>query len=175
MLPRPRILTLFVVLLAASLSLKLLTLPDARASGSAGDDAIREQMRGFLAREGFASQIEPGLVGLPAASGERDGCRVLLADVAPQGYHRDLIFSLAKPADTVAFLFRGEVYPDQPGWATWATRLISHLELAPAPASTGAGSNRVYAVLAVGSCAIEASHWAKQLDRPATPPAPLRG
>ncbi len=161
MSPRFLVRTLLLVLLAASIPLKLWTLPDARAAGPAGDEAVREGMRAFLAEAGFSAQIEPGMVGLPAASGERAGCRVLLANVAPQGYHRDLIFRLAAPDDAVSFLFRGQAYPDQPGWATWASRLLSHLRLAPA----ATGSDRVFAVLAAGACGIEAPVWAERLGQ----------
>ncbi len=72
---RPRVSTrsvlraLLLVLLAASVPLKLWTLPEARASSQAGDDAIREGMRAFLAEAGFSAQVEAGLVDLPAASG----------------------------------------------------------------------------------------------------------
>lgn len=160
-LARSLVRALLLVLLAASIPLKLWTLPDARAAGPAGDDAVREGMRAFLAEAGFSAQIEPGMVGLPAASGTRDGCRVLLANVAPQGYHRDLIFRLAAPGDAVSFLFRGQAYPDQPGWATWASRLLSHLRLAPA----ATGSERVFALLAAGPCGIEAPAWAERLGQ----------
>jgi hypothetical protein len=163
---RPRVSTrsvlraLLLVLLAASLPLKLWTLPQARAAGQAGDDAIREGMRAFLAEAGFSAQVEAGLVDLPAASGARDGCRVLLANVATQGYHRDLIFRLAGSGDKVSFLFRGRAYPDQPGWATWTSHLLSRLRLAPADPA-GPGGERVYAVLAAGACDLDASTWAK--------------
>lgn len=156
--------SLLLVLLAASLSLKLWSSSDARTAGP-DYDAIRAGLRDFLAAEGFAAHIEAGMVGLPVAAGERDGCRVALAEVAPQGYHRDLIFSLAAPGDTVAFLFRGQVHPDQPGWATWLSRLSSHLRLTAAEPTTVGGSDRVVALLANGTCRIDTALWAKRLGQ----------
>ena len=154
---------LFLVVLAASLSLKLLAVPDARAESPEAEAALREGLRAFLAAEGFAAEAEDGFSGMPAALGERGACRVLLASVAPQGYHRDLIFSKASPEDKVAFLFRGQAYADQPGWSTWAARILAQLHLAgTAPAAEG-GNGRVFALLTNGPCGIDAPLWAERL------------
>jgi hypothetical protein len=41
-------------------------------------------------------------------------CRLLVALVAPQGWHRDIVRQLASQYDQVFFVFGGVVYQDQP-------------------------------------------------------------
>jgi hypothetical protein len=52
-------------------------------------------------------------------------CRLLLMEIAPDGWQQDLVRDRAQATDRVFFIFRGQVYPDQPTWLTAAAGLWS--------------------------------------------------
>ena len=52
-------------------------------------------------------------------------CRMLVMEISPDGWQRDLIRDRAQATDRVFFIFRGKVYPDQPTWLTAAAGLWS--------------------------------------------------
>jgi hypothetical protein len=52
-------------------------------------------------------------------------CRMLVMEIAPDGWQRDVVRDRAEATDRVFFIFRGKVYPDQPTWLTAAAGLWS--------------------------------------------------
>jgi hypothetical protein len=67
----------------------------------------------FLAQHGFEvhSKQRRSDTLIDATSGE---CRLRVIEVDPNGSHRDNVRLIAGQADRTAFIFDGELYPDQP-------------------------------------------------------------
>src|SRR5215203_3930184 len=67
----------------------------------------------FLSHYGFEAHTEERRFGslVHATSGE---CRLRIVEVEPNGSTRDKVRLIATQADRTAFIFDGEIYPDQP-------------------------------------------------------------
>src|SRR3954447_21849559 len=148
----PRV--LLAVLLVFSLGLKL------GLSSVPGEDdtaaAMAGQIAGFLGGQGF----RPGEVidnpGLPLVPAARDGCSLLVAEVSPEGWHRETLRRMAGPDDRTFFVFGGAVYEEQPIWRSWVRHQWHRLNglvgrrLAVRP---------VLGVVARPGCALRAVAW----------------
>jgi hypothetical protein len=101
---------LLALLLILSLSLKV------PGSMSLQTDSrnVADRVAAFLKRHGFQAAenaSDEDLFSLSAVAGE---CRLLVALLSPQGWHRDVIRKLAPPGDQLLFVFDGMTYPTQP-------------------------------------------------------------
>lgn len=111
------------VLLAIAMVLGLsLKIAGSGAASPAGPVHVEHQLAAFLEREGFyVEDNQRGddlhLVSVKATQGE---CRLLLAVVSPQGWHRTLLMQIAAPHDQVSFVHDGNIYKVQPIWRTAA-------------------------------------------------------
>jgi hypothetical protein len=87
---------------------------------------------------------------------------MLVMEIAPDGWQRDLVRDRAQATDRVFFIFRGKVYPDQPTWLTAADGLWSrqlqrlglHQDVTP-----------VVAVIASELCNAEKLPWDELYER----------
>lgn len=146
-------LLLLAVLLAGSISAKLVLggTPDHRVA----EEAERARVAAVMAAQGFriarAEDPDSPFVGV-----ERGDCRALVAAVAPQGWHRDILRRLARPGDRVAFLVGGEVLDDQPVWRTFRDYYWRRLNRFLGREVAG-GS--VHGVLATPGCDLTAPGW----------------
>jgi hypothetical protein len=142
---------LFAALLIATLSLKVLVIRTQPGSEQR-EATVKTQIACFLTRHGF--QLDPAAsIGVSAHSG---GCRLFIAEVAYQGWHRDSVRRLAAPGDQLLFFFRGRMYPDQPVWLTrvsgqW-TSVLQNLGL-------NAPSDPVLGIVASPVCNLNAMPW----------------
>lgn len=111
----PRI--LFVTLLALSIGTKLV-LGAAEYRGDGEQGVARRTVLAFLHRQGFRTgepEEDTQLWGVPAV---RTECRLRVAIVSPQGWHREVIHRTAPPGSHVFFVVDGTIYQDQPEWRT---------------------------------------------------------
>jgi hypothetical protein len=96
--------------LAATLSIKLLA---AAWGASRQNEDPRLLLEASLRAAGFRTEAplpdsQPAL--LPAT---RRSCSLLIAQISPLGWHRDLLERLTRPGETRHFAFRGEVGESQ--------------------------------------------------------------
>jgi hypothetical protein len=54
----------------------------------------------------------------PVIRAERDGCEIVLAEMSPEGWSRDLFEKTTSSMDRKFFIFDGRMYTDQPTWMT---------------------------------------------------------
>lgn len=114
--PRSILLPLVALGLLLSVPLKAWTIVSAHGSGGAEPE---EALARILDEAGFTTRFEDRILGRPAVVGARGTCRLWMAYVSGEGWHRDIVVSSASPREDVAFFFRGRAYADQPAWATW--------------------------------------------------------
>jgi hypothetical protein len=108
---------LFGGLLLATIGLKI---SGALGSGVAHpDDVVRAQLHDFLSHHGFVAQPTE-IVNPVAVAGQSGSCQLLLINVAPQGWHRDMPGRYATATDQSFFVFRAQRYQQQPIWLTRA-------------------------------------------------------
>lgn len=81
---------------------------------------IQHHVGSFLTRHGFALTESEHQVDFSLLPAEKGSCELLVAEASPIGWYRHVIRSLAGPGDEVFFVFRGEIYSEQPKWLTWA-------------------------------------------------------
>jgi hypothetical protein len=129
------------------------------------EDAAQAEIAGFLTRHGF--EPDPGSFEEDPArmAGTSGACHVLIANVAPQGWHQDLLRQFA-PADTrIFFVFEGREYDRQPVLQTrlsfYWNRMARRLGMA-APAMP-----LVYGVLASPGCDLASVPWRELGETPA--------
>jgi hypothetical protein len=140
-------------LLAASLSLKLI---DGTVSEVSYHDLIGGRLASFLDRHGFVDREIVELADLAAATGRSGDCRLVLVNVAPQGWHRNLLGRVASRSDRLLFVFRGRTYADQP---VWRTRFYGYWRRIAAAVGWQAQTGMVYGVVASGSCDLNGMRW----------------
>jgi hypothetical protein len=97
-----------------SVPLKAWTIVSAEAG--AGPEAGLPHILGEM---GFTTQDEERLLMRRAVIGEAGPCRIWMAVVSGEGWHRDIVVSSAPKTADVVFFFKGRAYADQPAWATW--------------------------------------------------------
>ena len=62
---------------------------------------------------------------MPVIRATAGTCSMLVMEVSPDGWQRDLVRDRTQATERVLFIFRGKVYPDQPTWLTAAAGLWS--------------------------------------------------
>ena len=81
---------------------------------------------------------------------------MLIAEVAPQGWHRFILRRLASDGDQVFFLFRGRKYEEQP---VWLTRLTAYWAVAVRNVGLNARVEPVLGIVASPACGLDAMQW----------------
>jgi hypothetical protein len=103
------------LLLPLTIAWKLTTPQGALDRRDSGE--VQGKLVEFLIRHQFNIDIEK-LLDAPIIRASTGACRMLIMEVSPDGWQRDLIRSRAEATDRVLFIFRGKVYADQPVWLT---------------------------------------------------------
>src|SRR6476620_5873333 len=111
---------LLILLLVLSVSLKVLQSHDESAAGD-----VAEGVSTFLARNGFAIERRASDEDLFLVSATASECRLLVAVLSPEGWHRDVIRKLAPSDSQLIFVYNGIIYADQP---TMLTRFNEYSE-----------------------------------------------
>jgi hypothetical protein len=108
---RPALSGLAVLVLAGSLSLKLLiTAEDVLTSKSSLNPS---ETAAVLERDGYevtGSNTDNDLISVRAVAGR---CSIMVAEAAPLGWHRSIIAQLAA-GHQLFYIFGGRIYPEQP-------------------------------------------------------------
>jgi hypothetical protein len=117
----------------------VLTLAVKTATGLSRRDAGIEahwdvRVRPLLEDEGFVSDRYLGDHDPPLLPVHKPGCSMLIASVSPLGWHRDVLSRIVRPHERLFFVYRGEVFGEQPVWRTSARyhwdRVLSYAGLA---------------------------------------------
>lgn len=107
---------LLAAVLVLSLSLKV---TGAAKRDDSSESRMRAETLAFIERSGFrVSKITQDLDLVLIAAGNGRGCKLTVAIVSLQGWHRHLMHQIVLPDERLAFVFGGALYPDQPIWRT---------------------------------------------------------
>jgi len=98
-------------LLLASLAIKV---PGSLSENEPAGDDIPGRVTEFLRSHGFVSEPHVADVDMFSMSARAGECRLLVAILSPQGWHRDIVKKLAPAGSEVFFFYAGKVYEDQP-------------------------------------------------------------
>ncbi|HET6378307.1 MAG TPA: hypothetical protein VFG05_08400 [Methylocella sp.] len=145
----------FGALLILTLGLKLWS----RMSEPVPEQAamVRKEMAAFLAEQGFKPEPAAEDENPVSVSGTSDACTLRIVDIAPQGWHRDMLRQIASPGDRVVFVYRGSIYEDQP---VWTTRLSAYWAKALRSLGLGARVEPVLGITASPACHLCGLPWA---------------
>jgi hypothetical protein len=141
--------------LALTLALKLLLYhgpapADAKVLGD-----VNEAVAAFLLRHGFDSRLEKIFDSvLIYANGGK--CRMLISEVAPQGWNRSSIELQAKPVGRLTYVFDGAVHAHQP---FLAPMLAEYWKRARIRMGLSPNHRPVLAVAASDDCAVNLPWW----------------
>ena len=120
------------------------------------DEMVRTHIATFLARQGFKPDRAIAGQNPIAITGHSGGCHLLIADVAPQGWHRFILRRLASGGDQVFFVFRGRKYEEQP---VWLTRLTAYWAVAVRNVGLNTRVEPVLGIVASPACGLGAMQW----------------
>jgi hypothetical protein len=98
-------------LLLASLAIKI---PGSMSGKEVAVDNFPRRVTEFLRRSGFTTEPHVSDVDMFSIAAHSGECRILVAVLSPQGWHRDIIKKLAPDGSEVFFFYDGKVYDDQP-------------------------------------------------------------
>lgn len=144
------------LVLVASLALKA---ANSAAVPINGSDWVTQRMAEFLLIRKFEITQNPTDVDLFSLSAVKDQCRVLIATVSPLGWHRHVIREVKPEGSRLVYVFKGQLYEDQPLLRTWLdhywVRLRQSIGRAPSVSPT-------IAVVQSSECsAAQASTWSE--------------
>jgi hypothetical protein len=136
-------------------------LPTFRVGYRAPPPQAEMQIVAFFLAHGFEAYSEQRRFGR-LVHATSDECRLRVLEVAPNGSTRDQVRLFATETDRIAFIFSGQIYPDQPMVRTalsysW-TRLQNRMGL-PARATA------VLGVAASQGCSLEKLPWTELADQ----------
>jgi len=118
---------------------------------------LKDKLVAFLVDQRY-DVVDESTELMPVLRATADKFRMLVMEVSPDGWQRDLVRSRALATDRVSFVFRGNVYKNQPIWLTAETglwsRVLQRLRLYHYPIP-------VLAVIASEACNAEELPWAK--------------
>lgn len=146
--------TLLAAGLAATLSIKIFVAasvlrPTNEAIAYAAGDALASQGYEIAGLSNFS-----GRVALLAGLGD---CMMYVIPISEQGWHQEVIRKVLADDQSLWFLFRGELYPNnQP---RWPPLLGFYSSLALAYTGIGSGYEPIYAVVATKECHLEQINW----------------
>jgi hypothetical protein len=101
---------LFGLALIASLALKL---PGSVDIAVAEPSAVPSEIESLLARRGFQVRRDHSDYDLLWVKGNIGECHVLIAPIAPQGWHQALVTGMAE-GNQLFYFFEGQMYAEQP-------------------------------------------------------------
>jgi hypothetical protein len=128
----------------------------------------------FLSRHGF--EVTKRTLGdVPFSDARAGACRMIVVEVSPDGWTRDIIREISSTTEQQFIVFRGSTYTKQPTWLTisdhWWSQSLRKLGFSRRDAP-------VIAVSATGPCAPERLPWDELSSRtsnvPLLIPGPLR-
>jgi hypothetical protein len=125
----------------------------------------------FLSRHGF--EVTKRTFGDVAFSDATAGaCRMIVVEVSPDGWTRDIIRQIVGTTEHQFFAFRGSTYTEQPTWLTisdhWWSQSLRKLGFARRDAP-------IIAVSATGPCAPERLPWGELSSRTSDAPLHIPG
>ena len=148
--PMPKWLLVLLLLLALSLAWKSAIRRDYSSN-------LEEKICTFLVRNGFIVTVSEEMIrDKRTFRATKAACRMLVTEISPRGWERDIINSRATGADQVFIVFGGKIYAEQPTWLTASDflryKLLSELgsNVRPTP---------VIAVMATKNCDAEQLPW----------------
>ncbi|MGO4706474.1 hypothetical protein AB4072_11960 [Microvirga sp. 2MCAF38] len=100
----------FGLALAASVALKV---PGVADIAAVTESTIPDKIATVLRQDGFQVRQDVPDYDLSWVSGVSGSCNVLVAPVAPQGWHRSLITQVAK-GNPILYIVNGQTYAEQP-------------------------------------------------------------
>lgn len=78
---------------------------------------LEPEIGAFLASHGLrATATDDTTDGFPVLRATRGACQMLVMAVSYYGADRDVVRSLSPAGDRVIFIYRGEIYAEQPVW-----------------------------------------------------------
>jgi len=155
---------LVIVLVPLTLGWKL-------AGGETPSSEWKNDIFEFLSRHGF--EVTKRTWGDVSFSDATAGaCRMIVVEVSPDGWTRDVIHQISGRTEQQFFVFRGSTYTKQPTWLTlsdhWWSRSLRDLGFARRDAP-------VIAVSAIGPCAPERLPWGELSFRASDAPLFILG
>src|SRR5439155_22781748 len=96
--------------LAATVSLKLFVRDTVREKPW---DEVHDRIIAFLVRHGLEAHVDRRPAGLLIRAGAGD-CRMLVAEVSPQGLNRDSVERFARDVGRLLYVFDGAISPEMP-------------------------------------------------------------
>lgn len=79
---------------------------------------LTNEMVGFLSQHGYSVTQRTIIAGMPVIHAESDSCKIVMVEISPEGWSRDIFAETVKSMDRKFVVFDGRVYPDQPTWLT---------------------------------------------------------
>lgn len=123
-------------------------------------EIVRMHIATFLSRHGFEPDRASKIQNLIAVSGRSGGCQLLIAEAAPQGWHRHILRRVASDGDQFFFLFQGRKFQDQPVWLTRLSNYWNHyLRNRDEP---------IFGIVGSSSCDLDALPWQELVENVAT-------
>ena len=126
------------------------------------DEMVRTSIVTFLGRHGFEPDPAIAIQNPIGALGRSGGCQLLIAEVAYQGWQRDLFRRTISEEDQYFFFFRGHKYQDQP---VWLTRLSGCWSSFLRNVGFNAPVEPVLGIVASPPCDPNAMPWQELADR----------
>lgn len=124
----------------------------------------KDVMVKFLTHHKFDVDVTKQMIltDLPLIYATAGGCRMLIAEAAPDGWNREAIRELARTMDQLFIVEHGKIYRQQSTWLTvtqhWWSKYLRKLGL-------GSDQLPMIAVAATASCNAEQLPWA-ELNNP---------
>jgi hypothetical protein len=81
---------------------------------------VESTVVGFLSKHKFDVTVTEPMLGTLVVSAKTGTCRMLVAEMSPDGANRSLILDIFKTMDSRFVVFRGKIYSDLPSWQTAA-------------------------------------------------------
>lgn len=137
------------LLLAASLAIKVY---GRAADDGAANDPGDQDIVALLQKHGFKTEMAAANTDPPWVRGMRDGCRIDIASVSPQGWHRAIVEWYAAGKE-LQYSAQGRLHADQPILRPMMTHYLARLQRY---AGIGASEVRIRAVVIAPGCPVDA-------------------
>jgi hypothetical protein len=122
----------------------------------AGANELKDEMAGFLSRNGYKVSQETIIADMPVIHAVSGGCKIVLVQMSSQGWSGDFFAKTAESMDRKFVIIDGSVYPGMPDWLTvtsdrWSVYLRRIGILRP--------GRRAIAVAETSACQAETLPW----------------
>lgn len=142
--------------LAVSLALKVRAVTQAEVDTTT---PVVTAAKAFLERQGLTVDGMDANLDLTVIGAERaPGCLLVLANMAPQGWHAGVLHHVGRDAEQVFFVFEGQLSESQP---IFAPRLRLYLDLIKRHLGVPATFHPLLGVIADKACGAERYPWAE--------------